>query len=240
MSLLSIVVTTRNRPQELRRALTSLSGFLTFSELIVIDDSDQPLTDPSVRTIADHYVYKHSRHRGVAKSRNLGLKLATGQFILFLDDDDYLVEGAADRVMTALLEHGMSDIVFFQYANAGTADCVAFPADVLSRVHVCNFAPVGSFIFRNRPSLPKFDESLATHEDWDFLLKLFALHPSYALINQHLLQVNRGPSAEHRHRDTDKRFYKDFMKVYRRYPYPKVEAQRQQMLSHLFNNEEMA
>ena len=38
------------------------------------------------------------QNMGVNYARNRGIEKATGEFILFLDSDDYLVESALDRI----------------------------------------------------------------------------------------------------------------------------------------------
>lgn len=71
-------------------------------ELILVDDgsTDESLkicrqweADPRVTIIA-------SKNRGVSSARNTGLKAATGQWIMFLDSDDYLLPGCLEVLMT--------------------------------------------------------------------------------------------------------------------------------------------
>ena len=70
-------------------------------ELILVDDgsTDDSLqicrrraSDPRVRVIS-------TENRGVSSARNTGLQHASGKWILFLDSDDSLLDGALERLM---------------------------------------------------------------------------------------------------------------------------------------------
>ena len=88
----SVVIPTHKRSVLLARALSSLKSQAGASavELIIISDVIDSLTDEVCNSLLgtdDIYI----RRNGVAgpfDSRNLGLSIASGQYILFLDDDD--------------------------------------------------------------------------------------------------------------------------------------------------------
>ena len=84
-------------------------------EAIVIDDGS---TDRS-GSIADEYAAKdcritviHQANQGVSVARNVGLEKAEGQWIWFIDSDDYIVENALD-VLYAAIEEKDCDTLFF-------------------------------------------------------------------------------------------------------------------------------
>ena len=49
---------------------------------------------------------------GLSSARNAGLMAATGEYILFLDSDDYLEECACERILYEILEHHPDIVVF--------------------------------------------------------------------------------------------------------------------------------
>ena len=84
-------------------------------ELLAIDDGS---TDASGR-ILDDWACKDSRIRvfhtanaGVSAARNFGLKHMTGDFIQFLDSDDYLASTAIEDALQTM-EKENADIVIF-------------------------------------------------------------------------------------------------------------------------------
>jgi glycosyltransferase involved in cell wall biosynthesis len=91
--LLSIVICTWNRAPRLRRTLASLlqseASALSCCEVLVVDnrstDATRDTADAYVQTGAIRYVLE--TNPGLSHARNRGVTEATGQWILFLDDD---------------------------------------------------------------------------------------------------------------------------------------------------------
>lgn len=93
-SLVSIIVPVYNVEKYIRRCLNSIIN-QTYKnlEIILIDDGS---TDDSGK-ICDEYakednriIVKHNTNRGVSYARNYGIKLANGQYLSFIDPDDYV------------------------------------------------------------------------------------------------------------------------------------------------------
>gem|GEM_PF-3285211 len=89
-----------------------MQGFGDF-ELILVDDES---TDGSVAICAD-YATQDSRIRlicqkngGAAKARNAGLDVARGEYILFIDSDDFLTDNSLGKIMQYAAGQ---DIIFF-------------------------------------------------------------------------------------------------------------------------------
>ena len=89
--MVSVVLTTYNRPKLLIRALESVR-VQTFQpkEIILVDDSsDKNATDFIKKCLSDDIIYlRHKRNLGLAAARNTGLRHSKGDFIAYLDDDD--------------------------------------------------------------------------------------------------------------------------------------------------------
>ena len=96
----SVIIPTYHRPRELKDCIQSLLEQTVLpNEIIVVDDGDLaecPLQQEcQERGIL--YRYHKKRHRGVTRSRNVGISLAGGDILFFLDDDvelfpDYIEE----------------------------------------------------------------------------------------------------------------------------------------------------
>jgi glycosyltransferase involved in cell wall biosynthesis len=90
--MFSIIIPTHNRSNNLSKAIKSiLSQTYTNFEIIIIDDGSTDKTASVVKSIEDsRIIYKYSEnYGGPSRPRNIGITLAKGEWICFLDDDDW-------------------------------------------------------------------------------------------------------------------------------------------------------
>jgi glycosyltransferase involved in cell wall biosynthesis len=88
--LVSVVIPTHNRSFLLQRSIFSvMSQSYQNIEIIVVDDHSEDDTKEVVSSFTDsRIVYLKSQRRGRSHARNLGISVARGEFLAFLDDDD--------------------------------------------------------------------------------------------------------------------------------------------------------
>ncbi len=86
---LSVLICTRNRAQKVQRAVASvLANSFTDIELVVVDQSTDNATREAVAAVADGRVrYIHTDTVGVAISRNIAIREAAADIVVFTDDD---------------------------------------------------------------------------------------------------------------------------------------------------------
>ena len=116
----SVIVPIYNSEKYLRQCLDSvLNQTLSFFELILIDDGS---TDKSL-SICIEYARKDARvqvykqkHKGPGSARNLGLKLAQGEYLSFLDSDDFFAPDMLE-VLYQNAQKTRSDILFYWYSK---------------------------------------------------------------------------------------------------------------------------
>lgn len=90
--LVSIIIPTYNRAEDLKRALQSVfDQTFTGWEVLVVDNHSIDETESLVKSFDDPRVklFKVRNEGIIAVSRNLGLKHALGEYIAFLDSDDW-------------------------------------------------------------------------------------------------------------------------------------------------------
>ena len=113
----SIVVPVYKVPEQyLRKCIeSSVNQTMREIEIILVDDGS---TDSS-GTICDEYVDKdervsviHQSNGGLSVARNTGLSESNGDYIYFLDSDDYIAENTLE-LLVEIAEKDNSDIVFF-------------------------------------------------------------------------------------------------------------------------------
>jgi glycosyltransferase involved in cell wall biosynthesis len=109
----SVVIPTYNRAADLRRALASVAA-QTFAdwEAVVVDNHSIDDTAQVVASFADPRIRLLMIHNGgiIARSRNLGIKEARGEFIALLDSDDWWQPRKLELSVRAL-ERG-ADVVY--------------------------------------------------------------------------------------------------------------------------------
>lgn len=92
--LISIVIPTYNRARCIKRAIDSvLAQTCPNFEIIVVDGGSTDDTEEIVTGIKDDRIryYKYDSHVTVGNTRNKGMELSNGKYILFLDSDDELL-----------------------------------------------------------------------------------------------------------------------------------------------------
>ena len=95
---ISIIIPVYNTQEYLKRCLNSIinQSYKVSYEIICIDDGS---TDKSVDILnqykskyPDNFKILYQKHSGQAEARNLGIKSAAGNFIMFIDSDDFIAE----------------------------------------------------------------------------------------------------------------------------------------------------
>lgn len=87
----SVIVPIYNSEEFIRKTLNSiLSQTLTDIEIICIDDGSTDSSRSIVESFNDpRIIYKYQKNYGAGAARNVGLSIAQGEFIAFMDSDDF-------------------------------------------------------------------------------------------------------------------------------------------------------
>jgi glycosyltransferase involved in cell wall biosynthesis len=95
----SVVMPTFKNAQYIGQALDSvLDQTRAPFEIIVINDGSPDDTDVAVGPYLDRITYLKQPNQGIAITRNRGVQLATGEYIKFVDSDDWLPADAIERL----------------------------------------------------------------------------------------------------------------------------------------------
>lgn len=188
--LVSVLIRTRNRPALLQEALRSVVT-QTYApiEVIVVndggDDVEAEVQSCAGPALAQVRYCNVQPGRGRSAAANIALEAATGDYLIFLDDDDwFLPEHIAALVET--LQHHQAAVAY-----AGV-ECVQDNGQGdWQRVHVFgrpfdpvqllidNYIPMHAALFRRELIAAgcRFDEAMDTFEDWDFWVQLAQKSP---------------------------------------------------------------
>jgi glycosyltransferase involved in cell wall biosynthesis len=183
--LVSVILPTHDRPQRLAGALTSVLG-QTYRdlEILVVDDaSSAPARDVVGAICRDDTrvrVIRLEANGGAAVARNTALRLADGDLVAFLDDDDRWEPQKVARQVEYLEANPDIGIVSCHYLidheGSGSRPQVfrgpwSLDAD---QVQWANFPGSFSFVMARRSALGDelwLDESFPSVEDWDLWLR---------------------------------------------------------------------
>ena len=113
--LFSIIVPVFNVEKYLANCIDSImKQSCSNYEVILVDDG----SSDSSGTICDKYALKcnrirviHKQNGGLSEARNTGVKFAIGDYLLFVDSDDYIAADSLKEIEKVILEEGKPDIV---------------------------------------------------------------------------------------------------------------------------------
>lgn len=235
----TVVVPTHKRANLLARALASVTQQMVSVpfEVIVISDAIDFETDSICNKFlksTDTYI-RRSGKNGPSESRNIGLLLAKGKYILFLDDDDAwhpnllsqllacpaVIEGLPVYFNCSVVKESRlpSGPVLLEENFLDLMDFLTPDVYVKNQVHMSCLALPRTLI-----NDIKFDTHMRAYEDWDFQLAVYSRNfPVHVpILGSRIFEVHdsttdrRGQSkAAH-----DFNAVMDYLYVYRRHPAP--------------------
>ena len=149
-------------------------------EIIVVDDGSDAedanylaellQNKPNIR-------YATQSNQGVAAARNHAARLAQGKYFLFLDADDVILPEYIQEAVTVLESNPNCKLVYpmAEFFDAQEGIWHLPPYDGIKSLLTGNRIPAVSIHHATDFSaLSGFDENLATHEDWDYWIRLLA------------------------------------------------------------------
>lgn len=215
---MTVVIPTYERPHFLREALDSVLGQTRpVDEIIVIDDCSGPTAWGEAQRAAAASerirLYRQETHQGAAAARNRGLELATGDCIVFLDDDDLLEPRMIERSLRPLESDPNLDVIVCGSAVRQLIDSgpVFRPARCSRRTWeqdprmaiLRRSSPINSFLARREAIGDlRFPEDLEYGEDRYFWLMVarrgrrFTLRPEPdAVVRRHATNITQPRGA---------------------------------------------
>jgi glycosyltransferase involved in cell wall biosynthesis len=205
MSSVSVVITTYNRPQFLKRAVQSALQAGPDLEVIVVDDCSTDKTPDVCAELADVRYIKLSTNQGLAHARNVGVAESSSEFIAFLDDDDLRLPDSLEKQLCKMMAE---ERIALCYARALIGDArrqlptgEIYPSecpqgDIFWELLENNFIPMPTVLVRKSAllELGGFNTALPLVEDWDMWLRIS---------ESFLVAAVEEPVAIHRKADAD-------------------------------------
>jgi len=179
--LVSIIVPTYNRPEFLARALKSIHAQTHRNyEVLVINDGGEDV-EQVVKGFSKTKYLSHPDNRGLPAARNTGIRAARGEWIAYLDDDDWFYPNHLELLTSwthkARFLYSNSDYIDRRGRVKIYMDIDPDPGNILSH----NITPV-CCVMHHRDVLLEtglFDETLKNHEDWDLWIRMSKVTDMY-------------------------------------------------------------
>lgn len=143
--LISVIIPVYNASMFLVKCLDSVIN-QTFRDLqiILIDDGSSDKSGDICEQYSkrdSRIVFVHQKNQGLSKARNVGLSLARGDYITFIDSDDYIELDTYSTVAEAIEKNQYPDLVFFREKSVNTKG---------KTVYVQGDTPTGEIIKKDR------------------------------------------------------------------------------------------
>jgi glycosyltransferase involved in cell wall biosynthesis len=188
-------------------------------EFVLVDDKSKDETPAILERAAEELsevarvrLVRHEVNGGLATARNTGLDAAQGEYLTFLDGDDWLARGYLTELVTAIEELGC-DFVRTDHVQAtgrartlvrhplGRRGEVLAPREAILPVHrstSVDYAYAWAGAYHRRlleKGLLHFTDGLRTAEDRPWIWKLHREAESFAVLNLHGVFYRRGVAS---------------------------------------------
>ena len=199
--MISVIIPTFNRSDNLERAVSSVLACTGQFEIIVVDDNgvgtECQLANEKVLNKyfpLNNFVYlTHEKNMNGATARNTGLTVAKGEYVTFLDDDD---EFLPDRIssLERIISSSNPDFIFSNVIvkKRGLYELVT-NFEVKSKeeyqkvlLNCESFFGTGSNLVCKKTLVDKiggFDTSYIRHQDFEFMLRYLDVCDTVVLVS---------------------------------------------------------
>ena len=212
MKKLSILIPAYNVERWLPRCLNSiLSQVKDDIEIVIVDDGSTDTTLPCANEFAEKWndIRVFSKHNeGVGAARNYLLDKACGEFIWFIDSDDYIAEGALRHILSEL--NSTIDLLSVSYNGGVFTPFEGNATEYIQKGYINGY--LWTKIIRRsviEDAHIRFDPQRYSQEDWFFLMQVYPLLgnikqitlQAYVYCDDNENSVMREAHAEHTRRN---------------------------------------
>lgn len=184
LPLVSVIVPAYNAQKYLAQAIESvLLQSYPAVECIVVDDGSTDGTAAVARGFGDRVRYLYQDNAERSRARNNGAAQARGEWLSFLDADDFIHPEKIARQVAFLAAHPDCDLVWSRTTLVDEATGKERPYPIhapgrefAQRLFAGNFLTVNSYLVRKSrfDEAGGFNERFSHAEDWELLLRLAA------------------------------------------------------------------
>lgn len=204
--MVSIIITTYNYAQYVERAIRSaLDQTIDRDqyEIIVVNDCSTDETEEVLQNYASEVrLFNLESNLGLAGARNFGIKKAKGQFVIFLDADDYIHKELIHMQKVFLEENNSLDAVSVDYYLVDDRGKHISHVNAEQQPIACGIMFRKDFLY----SIGLYDEGFRAREEEDLRIRWLHKYNIYNIIlplyryrmHDNNLTKNEGEMEKHR------------------------------------------
>lgn len=227
--LVSTVIPTYKRADMLGRAIDSvLNQTYRNVEVVVVDDNN-PETEFRWNTelIMEKYInnphvkyIKHEKNKNGSVARNTGIKHASGEYICFLDDDNYFYPTKIEKQLNYLLQNPEFHAVYCGW-DFEDETVIPYKTGKLDYEQL-----LGSYIIDTNLIMMKksiiaefggWDERLRRNQDVSFMLRYFSLGYKIGVVKESLVYRDLSDRSNVANPRENEKNFDDFLQFYKDY-----------------------
>lgn len=184
-----VIIPAYNASRWIQRAVESvLNQSHCECEVIVIDDGSFDSTPELLDAMGNQIRWVRQPNRGTASARNRGLSMVSGEYVMFLDADDWIYPDKLAHQLHSFSQTPSAGWVYcdIQYVDENerflykASDRFAYTkrsvlqGNLFPELFRGNFIPIHAPLFRRKclDDIGYFDEDPNLLEDWDLLLRM--------------------------------------------------------------------
>ncbi len=197
MQKISIIVPVYNTSKYLNKCINSLlNQTLEDIEIILINDGSTDESDSIIKKYKDKRIkYIHKKNEGIGKTRNLGIEIASGEYLSFIDSDDYVGADFCEKMYNKAIKDNCDIVICDFYKDIdSTLEYIkieSFKDNSLNKnpniLNIVNLGPCNKIykrnLFENRNN--RFVENLK-YEDAPFVCKVLLSAKKIGKVDEYL------------------------------------------------------
>ena len=205
--LVSVIIPAYNSEKYIKEAIESVL-YQTYDhlEIIIVNDGSWDNTEKIVKEFKDSRIkYFWQKNKGIASAKNAGIKNAKGEFITFLDTDDFYLPRKIEEEVIFLKHHPEFDLVYcnMKHFSDGKPGILMqhkgpfYSGKVFEKLLHRFFGQQDTILIPKEifKTVGFFDEALRYSEDWDMHLRIAYKGFKFGFLNKDLVRIRVGKNS---------------------------------------------
>lgn len=208
LPLISVIMPAYNSEKYIEQAIRSVLQQKMKTELLIIDDCSRDKTAQVVRPYVDNesVIYiKNKKNLGAAESRNVGIRMAKGSYIAFLDADDWWTADKLKKQMEFFNEKQAilccTGRELMNRNGESLKKYISVPERITYKMLLkTNSIPLSAAIVKTEVLREYYMSHAELHEDYLLWLKILKKYECAYGLNEPLLKSRMSPAGKSRNK----------------------------------------